>query len=226
MLTNAVVDGKLAASADAGQTWHTDMSYNRIAGRATVLHAHVIPMRDGAPLGDTAFRSMHKAYEALPAAMRARLDALESVHEFEKIWDMMRAKGSPRPAFTDAQRAQKPPVVHPVVLVHPWTGRKGIYVNRGLTQFITGMPRSESDALLEFLYDHCEKTEFGYQHKWRTGDTLVWDNCASIHLATGGYDSSTPRLMHRVQVLGNEPLYRERNGRLGGRVLALVAASL
>lgn len=218
VLSNITVDGKPLGSSDAGQMWHTDMSYNRIAGRATVLHAHKVPFKDGKPLGDTAFHNMYLAYEALPADLRERLDRMDAVHEFEKLWLTMIANGSKRPPFTDAQRAEKPPVVHPVVLIHPWTGRKALYVNRGLTQSIIGMSKGESDALLGFLFDHVEKTEFEYRHKWRVGDTLVWDNCASIHLATGGYDTSTPRLMHRVQVLGDEQRYRSSNNGRGGRL--------
>ena len=220
VLSNLTIDGKPLGSSDAGQVWHTDMSYNRISGRASVLHSHQVPTRDGKPLGDTAFRNMYLAYEALSSGMRGRLDGREAVHEFEKIWSTMIASGSKRPPFTDAQRAEKPAVVHPVVLTHPWTGRKGLYVNRGVTQSIIGLPKAESDELLDFLFAHVEKPEFGYSHKWRVGDTLVWDNCASIHLATGGYDSSTPRLMHRVQVLGDEDRYRQHNPRLGGRLYA------
>lgn len=217
VLSNVSVDGKPAGSADAGQFWHTDLSYNRISGRASILHAHVVPVSNGKPLGNTAFRNTYKAYEALPDDMRRRLDGMEAVHEFEKIWTTMLAKGSKRPPFTDAQRAEKPPVVHPIVLTHPWNGRKALYVNRGLVQSIVGVSPKESDELLDFLFDHSEKPQFGFEHEWRTGDTLVWDNCASIHLATGGYDSTTLRVMHRVQVLGNEALYREKN-RLGGRL--------
>lgn len=84
-------------------------------------------------LGDTAFRDMHSAYDDLPADLRARLDTLEAVHEFEKVWSQMRARGSRRPEYTEAQRREKPPVVHPVVIRHPWTGRKALFVNRGLT---------------------------------------------------------------------------------------------
>lgn len=220
VLSNLVVDGKPLGSPDAGQGWHTDMSYNRIAGRATVLHAHKVPVREGRPLGDTAFRNMYLAYEALPPAMRLQLEGLEAVHEFEKFWNAMLAKGSKRPPFTDAQRAEKPAVVHPLILVHPWTGRKSLFVNRGVTQSILGMPEAQSKDLLEYLFDHAESPRFAYSHQWRVGDTLMWDNCASIHLATGGYDHTTPRLMYRVQVLGDERLYRERNGLLGGRLYA------
>jgi len=219
VLSNRVIDGRAEGSSDAGQMWHTDMSYNRVAGRASVLHAHQVPMREGRALGDTAFRDMHAAYAALPEALRERLDSLEAVHEFEKIWNAMRTRGSPRPEYTDAQRRQKPSVVHPVVLRHPWTGRKGLYVNRGLTQRILGMTQPESDAMLEFLYAHTEDERFQYRHAWRVGDTLIWDNCATIHLATGGYGADTPRVMIRTQVLGDEDRYRQANGALGCRAL-------
>jgi len=218
VLSNRIIDGRPEGSADAGQMWHTDMSYNRIAGRASVLHAHQVPMREGRALGDTAFRDMHAAYEALPQDLRDRLDTLEAVHEFEKIWDTMRARGSPRPPYTDAQRRQKPAVVHPVVLRHPWTGRKGLYVNRGLTRRILGLPADESEQLLEFLYRHTEDERFQYRHAWRVGDTLIWDNCATIHLATGGYGADTPRVMIRTQVLGDEALYSRANGTMGNRL--------
>ena len=94
VLSNLVVDGKPRGSSDAGQMWHTDMSYNRIAGRATILHAHQVPMRDGKPLGDTAFGNMYLAYEALPADLQRQIDSLDAVHEFEKLWLTMIANGT------------------------------------------------------------------------------------------------------------------------------------
>jgi len=217
VLSNRIVDGKPEGAPDAGQSWHTDMSYNRISGRATVLHAHMVPFDDhGRAMGDTAFRDCHAAYAALPEALRARLDGLEAVHEFEKNWNLMISQGSKRPAFTDAQRREKPPVVHPLVLHHPWTGRKSLYVNRGLTQRIVGLSVRESDDLLEFLFDHQEQPQFEFRHEWRVGDTLIWDNCATIHLATGGY-GARPRVMIRTQVLGDEQKYRAANSVFGGR---------
>lgn len=221
VLSNRTIDGRPEGSPDAGQMWHTDMSYNPIGGRVSVLHAHQVPMREGRALGDTAFRDMHAAYEDLPADLRARLDGLEAVHEFEKIWSQMRARGSSRPEYTDAQRREKPPVVHPVVIRHPWTGRKALFVNRGLTQRILGLSADESDSLLGFLYAHTEDPRYEFRHVWRVGDTLIWDNFATIHLATGGYGTDTPRVMIRTQVLGNEALYRRANGPLGGRILSV-----
>ena len=220
-LSNVMVDGKPQGLADAGQEWHTDMSYNRISGRATILHAHQVPFKDGRALGDTAFRNMYAAYEALPQALKEKLDPLEAVHDFENLWTHMRARpGSLRKPFTDAQRKEKPPVAHPVVLRHPWTGRKSLYVNRGLTTKIIGLSEHDSRSTLDFLFDHQEQVDFEYRHEWRVGDTLMWDNCASIHLATGGYSAEQPRVMIRTQILGDEVRYRQTNGALGGRVVA------
>ncbi len=219
VLSNRVIDGKPEGSPDAGQVWHTDLSYNRVVGRASILHAHQVPFKDGKALGDTAFRSMYLAYENLPKDIKERLEGKEACHEFEKMWTQMIAKGSKRAAYTDAQRAEKPPVVHPVFLTHPWTGRKCLFVNRGLTQFILGIPREESDDLLEWLFDYEEGEEFEYRHEWRVGDTVIWDNCATIHCATGGYTTDQHRVMIRTQVLGNEDKYTAANAPLGARLL-------
>lgn len=222
VLSNQLTNGKPQGSPDAGQVWHTDMSYNRISGRATILHAHQVPILDGKALGDTAFRNMHTAYEGLPEEMKQRLESLEASHAFEKNWNQMLARGSKRGAFSDEQRKTKPPVVHPVVLRHPWTGRKALYVNRGLTEHILGLTPRESDEILNFLFDYQEEERFAFRHEWRVGDTLIWDNCATIHLASGDTPPSLPRVMIRTQVLGNEAKYRAHNGAMGGRVLNAV----
>lgn len=219
VLSNRIIDGKPEGAADAGQVWHTDLSYNRVVGRASILHAHMVPFKDGKALGDTAFRNMYMVYESLPPDIKARLEGKEACHEFEKMWNQMIAKGSKRAPFTDAQRAEKPPVVHPVFLTHPWTGRKCLFVNRGLTQFILGIPKKESDELLEFLFDFQEREDFAYLHEWRVGDTVIWDNCATIHCATGGYDATQHRVMIRTQVLGSEEKYKASNAPLGARLL-------
>src|SRR5690606_15228663 len=122
--SNEIKDGKPQGSPDAGQIWHTDMSYNRIPGRVTVLHAHKVPMKEGRPLGDTALRDMHAAYEKLPGSIQRKLDDAEADHELVRLGNLMRQRHSPRAPVTDAQRREKPPVVHPVFLRHPWTNRK------------------------------------------------------------------------------------------------------
>jgi taurine dioxygenase len=212
VLSNITKDGKPYGSPDAGQGWHTDMSYNAIPARASILYALMVPMKDGAPLGDTLFSSMYAAYDALSDGWKRRLEGLRAEHDFNKFYTyMIKEKGSPRPPLTDVQRRQKPPVVHPIVLRHPWTGRKCLYADPGYTVRIQGLPAPESEEILAFLFEHQTQEGFHYRHKWRVGDVLIWDNCATIHMATGGYAASTPRLMHRAQVLGDDKLYRERN---------------
>src|SRR6202007_1525241 len=100
-------------------------------------------------------------------------------HDFAKFYTyMIEAKGSQRPPLTEAQRQQKPPVVHPIVLRHPWTGRKCLYADPGYTVRIVGLPAQESEAILSFLFAHQTEPRFHYRHKWRVGDGLMWGNVA------------------------------------------------
>ena len=127
ILSNIVEDGKPIGLADAGQDWHTDMSFSRTIAFVNVLHALQVPRRDGRALGDTLFADMAAAFDNLPAALQARLETLTATHDFAKFWDMMRARGgegSVRKPLTEAQRRQKPPVSQPMVLRHPLSGRR------------------------------------------------------------------------------------------------------
>src|SRR5882724_11900563 len=111
ILSNIVENGKAIGLADAGQDWHTDMSYSRTIALANVLYGIKIPMRDGRPLGSTEFANMHAAYDGLPAEMRRDLEGMTVLHDFNKFWEMMRReKGSKRPPLTEAQKKAKPPV--------------------------------------------------------------------------------------------------------------------
>src|ERR1700727_1385960 len=133
-LSNLKQDGKYVGLPDAGQDWHTDMSYRDVMGFVNVLYGIRIPRRNGVPLGGTEFSNMHAVYEALPAELKARLDGMTATHDFEKFWENMRQNhASTRPALTDEQRKLRPPAVHPVFLTHPITGRKVLYANPGYT---------------------------------------------------------------------------------------------
>ncbi|HEX6610991.1 MAG TPA: TauD/TfdA family dioxygenase, partial [Hyphomicrobiaceae bacterium] len=130
ILSNIKKDGKPIGLGDAGQGWHTDMSYSKDIALANVLYAMKVPMRDGRPLGDTQFRNMHAAYDHLPDDIKKRVEGRTATHDFIKFWDMMRAKpGSTRGPLTPEQRRQKPPVSQPIVQTHPITGRKILYCN-------------------------------------------------------------------------------------------------
>ena len=204
ILSNVVENGKPIGLADAGQGWHTDMSYSRMIAFANVLYGIKIPRRDGKALGNTEFCSMQAAYDGLPADIKSRLEGKTVLHDFEKFWEMMRReKGSKRAALTDAQRRQKPPVSHPAVLTHPLTGRKVLYANPGYSVRINELPQKESDELLEFLFEHQLKPEYRYSSQWEEGDVLFWEDIGTIHNAVADYGPHEHRLIKRCQVMAD-----------------------
>jgi taurine dioxygenase len=202
ILSNIVKDGKPIGLADAGQDWHTDMSYSKTIAFANVLYALEVPRRNGSTLGDTEFSSMRAAYEGLPDDLKKKLDGMTVLHDFNKFWEMMRReRGSKRPPLTDAQRKQKPPVSHPVFLEHPITRRKVLYANPGYSMRINELPEKESDEILQFLFEHQLKPEYRYRHQWSEGDVLMWENFGTIHNAIADYGPDEHRLVRRCQVM-------------------------
>src|SRR5215469_16899438 len=136
VLSNIVRDGKPIGLADAGQDWHTDMSFSKTIAFVNVLYALKVPHRDGKPLGATLFANMADAYDTLPAEVKRRIEERSATHDFEKFWEMMRSRAgaaSSRAPLTDEQKRQKPPVSHPMVMVHPISGRKILYADPGYT---------------------------------------------------------------------------------------------
>ena len=209
VLSNMTANGKPVGLGDAGQGWHTDMSYSEEIALANVLYAIEVPTRDGRPLGDTQFRNMHAAYEDLPAGIKARLKGRTATHDFAKFWDMMRARpGSQRNALTAEQRAKKPPVSQPIFRTHPITGRTILYCNPGYATRIDAMAETESAELLRFLFEHQENEKYFYAHKWSTGDVLMWDNIGTVHNAVPDYGADEPRYMRRVQVMATRDYAR------------------
>lgn len=205
ILSNLKENGAYIGSPDAGQDWHTDMTYRDVAGFVNVLYGVRIPMRDGRALGGTEFSNMHMVYEALPADIVARLDGAVGIHDFTKFWDHMRNnRNSPRPPLTDEQRRMRPPVPHPLFLTHPITGRKVLYCNPGFTDHIQGLPRAESDELLAWLFDFQLREQFRYTHHWTEKDLLIWDNLGTIHRAIADYRPDEIRLIRRCQVMATK----------------------
>jgi taurine dioxygenase len=204
ILSNIVENGKPIGLADAGQGWHTDMSYSRTIAFANVLYGIKIPRRDGRVLGGTEFASTQAAYEGLPEKMKRELEGKTILHDFEKFWEMMRReKGSKRPPLTEAQRKSKPPVSHPVFLSHPLTGRKVLYANPGYSMRINELPEKESAEILEFLFAHQLKPEYRYTFQWEEGDVLFWEDIGTIHNAVADYGPHEHRLIKRCQVMAN-----------------------
>lgn len=209
ILSNMVQDGKPLGLADAGQGWHTDQSYSHEVALANILIADKVPRRNGKVLGDTQFLNMHAAYEGLPADVKARLEGRTATHDFEKFWEVMRARpGSRRLPMTAEQKAKKPPVSHPIFRVHPLTGRRVLYCNPGYAIRIDGMEADESDEMLDFLFAHQMRREYLYAHNWSEGDVLIWDNIGTVHNAVADYGPDEHRYMRRVQVLATRDYER------------------
>ena len=170
--------------------WHTDMSFEPVPPKMTMLHALEIPGLGG----DTAFSDQHAAYESLSDGLKAMLDGVKAVHRSENLARIMGK--DPREA---------PSATHPVFRTHPDTGRKALYVCRAFTQHFEGMSRSESAGLLEFLFDRSVRPDFTHRHRWEQGDLVFWDNRSLLHYAIHDHGDQ-PRLLHRVTVLGEVPV--------------------
>ncbi len=205
ILSNIVRDGQPIGIGDAGQDWHTDMSYNQTVGFTNVLYAIEVPRRDGKVLGDTLFADMVAAYDDLPAALKVRLEGFTATHDFNKFWEEMRKRpGSFREPLTPAERAKRPPSVHPIFLTHPITGRKVLYCNPGYAIRVNELPEDESDVLLQQLFEHQLQQKYIYTHHWTEGDVLMWDHISSLHNAVPDYAPHEHRLIKRCQVMADK----------------------
>jgi taurine dioxygenase len=205
ILSNIKENGAYIGLADAGQEWHTDMSYRDMIGFVNVLYGITIPRRDGRALGGTEFANMHRAYEDLPAEIKTRLANATATHDFNKFWEYMRReKNSTRPPLTEEQRRRRPPAVHPVFLTHPLTGRKVLYCNPGYAIRINELSEKDSEEMLAYLFAHQLQPKYRWTHSWTENDLLVWDHIGTIHQAIADYRPDELRLMRRCQVMATK----------------------
>jgi taurine dioxygenase len=194
-VTNEKEDGKyIGALPDGEMYFHSDMCYVERPSMATMLYAMEIPGTGG----NTLFANMYKAYEALPDETRQRISGLKVHTSYEP--------GTSAPMVAMRTRAHPSPTARsfaqPMVCTHPVTGKKALYVNRLMSEYIVGMPREESNALLESLFDHQEQRRFIYEHKWTRGDLVIWDNRCILH-ARGDFNANELRKLRRVTVKGD-----------------------
>ena len=175
----------------AGDNWHSDLTMNPEPPMGSILYLHTVP-----PVGgDTMFASMYAAYEALSPRMKTYLEGLTAVNDGEHVY---------RP-ITDDPNKRFPCSNHPVVRVHPLTGRKALYVNSSYTTRINDIPKPESDALLHFLYEHCKDPNFHVRFRWKPHSVAFWDNRCTLHLAVYDYYPQV-RSGFRVTVKGEKPV--------------------
>ena len=178
-----------------GEGWHSDVSCDPEPPMGSILYIKQCPPRGG----DTLFASMYAAYEALSDRMKQYLDGLTALHDGEEVYRGLYAN------YGVQDKAQYPRAEHPVVRTHPVTGRKALYVNRGFTRRILGIPRDESDGVLRYLYEHMENPLFQCRFRWRQNSIAFWDNRCAQHRAMWDYWPHT-RSGNRVTVKGDKPV--------------------
>ena len=183
-------DGQLdmAIYRRGAEGWHTDGAYDAEPFKATQLYALAVPSRGG----DTFFASMYAAYDALPAPLRARLEGRLGAFTYGG-----RRKAT---ALLDEADRDWTPVFHPIIRVHPETGRKGLYFDPGKILRIEGLEAQASDDLIEELTARMIQPEGEYRHRWRRGDIVIWDNRCSYHKAAGDYPPEEDRVHWRVSI--------------------------
>lgn len=203
ILSTEVVNGKNVGIPDAGSDWHSDHSYVDRPTAYTILQSVIVPEHGG----DTEWTNMVKAYETLPAEMKARIEGLIGIHTFNRArnprWSGKARHKDPAAYYN---RVSPPDAFHPVVRTHPATGRKALFVSPRFTIGIKGMDDAEAQPLLEELFAHIDNRDFVYHHKWQPGDLVMWDNRQTLHLACGGVKPPEVRRMHRTTVLGEVPV--------------------
>jgi taurine dioxygenase len=168
--------------------WHTDGAYDEEPFKATQLYALAVPSTGG----DTFFASMYAAYDALPPRLKERLNGRKGAFTYGG-----RKKAT---ALLNEEDRDWRPVFHPIIRVHPETGRKALYFDPGKILRIEGLEEAESDAIIDELTDHMIVPEGCYRHRWRKGDIVIWDNRCSYHRAAGDYPPEEDRIHWRVSI--------------------------
>jgi len=190
LISNIRENGEpIGALPDGEMMFHHDMIHAEVPSKATLLYSVEIPSTGG----NTLFASGYAAYETLDPATRSRLEGRKAVHHYN-YGSTIRGDRKGTEAFGE--------YVHPLFRTHEDTGRKAVYVNRLMTVKILDLPENESERLLNDLWDHSERREFVYEHVWRKGDLLLWDNRCSSHARTD-FPSTERRLMLRTTVKGS-----------------------
>jgi taurine dioxygenase len=191
---NRKKDGKIVGALPLGEMqFHSDQCYTERPAMGTMLYAIEIP-QDG---GNTLFANAYRAYEALPAEVRRRIDGRKAVQVYDYGGGVLDRKHMVEPQAGLSY-------AHPVARTHPATGKKALYVNRLMTHHIEGLPREESEELLALMFDTIERPDFIYEHRWRVGDLLLWDNRCTLH-ARRDFDPNASRWLRRVTIQGERP---------------------
>jgi taurine dioxygenase len=189
LISNIRENGEpIGALPDGEMMFHHDMIHSEVPSKATMLYSVEIPSTGG----NTLFASGYAAYDTLDPAVRDKLEGRKAQHHYN-YGSVQKGDNKGTVSFGEC--------VHPVFRTNEDTGRKAVYVNRLMSIGVEGMPQAESEPLLNAVFDHAEKPEFVYEHVWRVGDLLLWDNRCSSHARTD-FPSTERRLMWRTTVKG------------------------
>ena len=184
-------------SFNIGGGWHTDHSYDEEPALGSILCAKELPEFGG----DTLFAGMGAAYEALSPGLKETLSGMKALHSSRHVFgEKAEMPEDVRGRLKNAGSATQD-TVHPVVIAHPLSGRKSLYVNPGFTRGFDGWTLEESSPLLAYLYEHASRAEFTYRFRWEPGSVAFWDNRATWHYAVNDY-AGQRRLMHRITLDG------------------------
>ena len=178
--------------------WHNDNTYTQTPAMGSVLHVVKVPSTGG----DTCFANMYAAYDALSPGLRQFIDGLRAEHDITRSLQRAISRGQTNLDLA-ATQAKFPPAVHPVVITHPETNRRALFVNAQSTERIVDLPEAESAMLLSFLYEHVKSPEFQCRVQWDESTVVVLDNRAAQHCAVADYDER--RILHRVSIKGDRP---------------------
>ena len=193
-----VIDSKLGDRADM---WHHDESFLPSPPIVTMTHAQILPPTGG----DTCWISMTSAYDALSPRMKQYLDGLQAWHDMNAPMTAALQHGIVTHERYVEVVAQNRRHLHPMVRVHPLTGRKALYISPTYVTHIDGIPPAESRAILAYLHAHCMQVEFMFKHRWSLGDMVIWDNRSVVHNAIMDY-APHQRRMHRASVFARHPV--------------------
>jgi len=197
LIGNLQVNGKrVSIFTNGAPDWHIDYMYRPSPNRCTLLYAVETPP-EGA---DTLFSSLEAAYDALDEGLKREIEDLQGIDSVERLDEFFRISEPTRPLLMAETIAANPPASHPLVRVHPATGRKGLFLAPNALSHIDGMSREESLALAERLFEHAIRPEFHYRHIWRNGDFLMWDNLTTLHSVTLFDGERHRRLLYRAMI--------------------------
>lgn len=200
VISNVKEDGKPIGLGDAGHFWHSDLSYKEVPSLGSMLHAQELP-KDG---GDTLFADQHSAYEHLPQYLKQAIEHARAEHSYLAKYAELQKRNPWRPNLTQQQIDDVAPVVHPVVRVHPETGRRALFVSEHFTMRILGLSEGASGVLLDALFDFSTRPEHIYRHQWKPHDMVFWDNRSLMHQAEGCPDDQR-RKLYRTTIEGDAP---------------------